>query len=388
MVEIEFSVMENSPIEMDALMPVLKAFEAEHHVHVRLTYISWQEGWMEIVKYALYGHGPDLSEVGTTWIGSLARMNALQPFTPQDVQSLGGEQSFFPAAWKSGILPNDSTIWAIPWMGDTHLVYYLPNALEKAGLALQGAFSGHANFVNTLETLQAGGMAYPLALNTVGTVMCLHEACSWIWEAGGSISADGTQVLFNRPEALDGFRNYFNLRRFIAPQPCSIDEALLISRFQQEQIAVTMAGPWLVLGGRTRLPNGNHLGVTSVPGVPYIGGTSFVMWKHSRHPRETLELVRFISKRPHCLPERMLPVHEMDLLASQDNPASQVFLHSMRAGQSFPALRLWGLIEDKLSKTIGAIWADLFATPQQDLDECLHRHLDPLAQRLNITLGE
>lgn len=388
MVEIEFSVMENSPIEMDALMPVLQTFEAEHRVHVRMTYITWQEGWTEIVKYGLYGHGPDLSEVGTTWIGSLARMNALQPFTPQDVQSLGGPQSFFSGAWKSGILLNDPTIWAIPWMGDTQVIYYLPEALEKVGLTPQEAFAGQANFVHALETLQAGGMAYPLALNTVGSTMCLREACSWVWEAGGSISADGTQVLFNRPEALNGFRNYFNLRRFIMPQPCSVDEALLISRFQQEKMAVTMAGPWLALGSQARLPNGKYLGVTSAMGVPYIGGTSFVMWKHSRHPRETLELVRFISKQPHCLPERMLPVRERDLPASQDDAARRAFLDSMRAGQSFPALRLGGLIEDKLSKTIGAIWADLFATPEQDLDECLHRHLDPLAQRLNITLSE
>jgi hypothetical protein len=32
------------------------------------------------------------------------------------------------------------------------------------------------------------------------------------------------------------------------------------------------------------------------------------------------------------------------------------------------------------------IWKDLFADPEQDLNACLHRHLDPLAQRLNILL--
>jgi hypothetical protein len=38
-------------------------------------------------------------------------------------------------------------------------------------------------------------------------------------------------------------------------------------------------------------------------------------------------------------------------------------------------------VEDKLYRAIGAIWTDLFAAPDQDLDTCLHRHLVVLSPR-------
>jgi len=50
-------------------------------------------------------------------------------------------------------------------------------------------------------------------------------------------------------------------------------------------------------------------------------------------------------------------------------------------------MRLWGAVEDKLRVGLGSIWADLFANPDQDLDTCIHKHLDPLAARFNMTLG-
>jgi hypothetical protein len=65
----------------------------------------------------------------------------------------------------------------------------------------------------------------------------------------------------------------------------------------------------------------------------------------------------------------------------------RAYLESMQRGRSFPTMRLWGAVEDKLRVGLSSIWADLFVDPNQDLDACIHKHLDPLAKRLNITLG-
>lgn len=58
----------------------------------------------------------------------------------------------------------------------------------------------------------------------------------------------------------------------------------------------------------------------------------------------------------------------------------------MQAGHIFPTMRLWGSIESKLITEIPNIWIDLFSDPGQDLETCLHKHLDPLAQRMNVAL--
>jgi len=72
MVEIEFSVMESVTGAAQNLRPLLDAFEKQHHIHVDLTPIHWKNGWAEIAKFGIYAHGPDVSSIGTTWIGSLA----------------------------------------------------------------------------------------------------------------------------------------------------------------------------------------------------------------------------------------------------------------------------------------------------------------------------
>ena len=65
----------------------------------------------------------------------------------------------------------------------------------------------------------------------------------------------------------------------------------------------------------------------------------------------------------------------------------QTYLEALENGKAFPTMRLWGAVEDKLITGIANIWADRFSNPNEDLDECMHKHLDPIAKRLNNTLG-
>ena len=111
MVEIDFSVMEGIPGDADRLLPLLEAFEKQHHIHVNLTGIGWDRGWTEIAKFGIFGHGPDISSIGTTWIGSLASMQTLRPFSDKEVQALGGADAFFKSSWQTGFAAAD---WQTP----------------------------------------------------------------------------------------------------------------------------------------------------------------------------------------------------------------------------------------------------------------------------------
>ncbi len=388
MVEIEFSVMVNAPEEVEGLLPLLKTFERQEGIRVRLRYIVWANGWADIFKFGLYGTGPDISEVGSTWVGSLAGMNVLRPFTTPDIAELGGASSFFHGLWRSSFVLNEATPWAVPWMSDTYGLYYRRDFLEEAGLDPENAFASYANLVKTLEALQASGHDHPLALTTSGHLMCLHEAATFLWKTGGSfISADGREVMFNAPAALAGLKAYFGLGRFVQPEKLTIVGETPTALLRSGQAAVTIAGHWVAGSGRLGLQGFAPLGVAPVPGEPYVGGTHLVIWQYSRHAREALQFLKFLSRRPHTLPDRLLPVREADLTTARQDPVQAVFLQALRTGQAFPTFKLWGLVEDGLVTTLGTIWDELLPTPQPDLDALLHRHLDPLADRLNLVLG-
>jgi len=395
MVEIEFSVMESAAGDASNLLPLLEAFEKQYHIHVNLTGITWSKGWGEIAKYGIYGNGPDVSAIGTTWIGSLAAMQTLRPFTEQQIKSLGGETAFFEAIWQTGLLAGDPTPWAIPWLADVHIIYYWQDALEKAGISdPEAAFASEAALVDTVGRLhQDAGYAYPLDLTTIQMPVILHEAAHWVWSAGGDfMSPDNRRVTFNQPAALQGFRNYFRLRPFISPK--SFTAVAPGSLFNAREAAVFLGGPFPANIGRVLNPEwGERLGGIQSRGVAFVGGSSFVIWKYSTHPQEAFELVRFLSSQPTRIPasphDQGLPTRReaVNMPSVETDVFHRTFLHSLQQGRGFPTMRLWGSIEDKLVAKISDIWTDLFADPEQDLDACLHKHLDPLAQRLNIILG-
>jgi ABC-type glycerol-3-phosphate transport system substrate-binding protein len=394
MVEIEFSVMEGYPGDSNKLLPLLEAFEKQYHIHVNLTGILWAHGWTEIAKFGIYGHGPDVSAIGTTWVGSLAAMRALRPFSEQQVRALGGGEAFFESIWKTGFLPDDTTPWAIPWLGNAFVLYYWKDALEKAGVHdLETAFTTNAGLAGALKKLRESGLTYPMALNTTRRDVALHEAAHWVWSAGGDfVSADRRQVAFHEPAAMQGWKNYFSLQPFLSPEWLNSVSAAGDS-FRAHASAIQIEGTYMTASDALQRPEGGEqLGIALASGTAVVGGASFVIWGYTPHPDETFQLVRFLSSQPMRIPasphSHELPTRREALrMPSIENDFfHHTYLQAMQTGRSYPATRLWGSIEEKLVLEISRIWAELFTNPGQDLDTLLHKHFDPLAQRLNAIL--
>src|SRR3990172_665023 len=135
--ELEFSVMADSP---SGIQPLLDQFETERQVHVRLRRLTWDTAWSDLVKVGLYGDGPDVSEIGSTWLGDLVAMNALRPFEEQELAALGGPGDFLPSTWNGGRVVNQPQMWAMPWFTGARLLFYRRDLLERAGGGEQTAF--------------------------------------------------------------------------------------------------------------------------------------------------------------------------------------------------------------------------------------------------------
>src|SRR3972149_112001 len=125
MQELELSIMARGKDPAGDIQPLLDQFEAEHPIRVRGTVLTWNTAGAELVKIALYGHGPDVSEIGTTWIGNLISMNALRPFAMSELAGLGGAKAFLLSSWQSSsFIGERDVVCAVPWLADTRLIYY------------------------------------------------------------------------------------------------------------------------------------------------------------------------------------------------------------------------------------------------------------------------
>ncbi len=129
------------------------------------------------------------------------------------------------------------------------------------------------------------------------------------------------------------------------------------------------------------------------PGVPFVGGSNLVIWRHSRQEKLAFELVKFLTGQPaqivYSTNARSLPVR-LEALASppfSTEPLYKSIVEALKSGRSYQVNRLWGMVEERLIAELNQIWAELFADSAADLDALLDRHLQPLADRLNAVLS-
>jgi multiple sugar transport system substrate-binding protein len=390
--ELELSIMEASAAN---LQPLLDQFESEYHIHIRLRLLAWDTAWSDLVKVALYGDGPDVSEIGSTWLGDLGAMNALRLFDEADITMLGRSSAFLPSAWQGGRLVGQSQTLAIPWFTGARLLFFRRGLLEHAGLDEHTAFQSAERLDHTLGRLQASGVAVPWTVPTGFTHTTLLNVASWVWGAGGDfVTADGKQTLFSQPEARAGLRAYFALGRYLAPSVRHLNGLQPDDQFlSNNDTAMTLSGPWLFNAARKR-GIADALGAALPPGASFVGGSHLVIWKHTRKPGAALQLIRFLAQSEaqiaHSQHVGLLPARlaALDAPPFAADPLWQLAITGIKMGRSFPVTRSWGLMEDRLTRELSGLWADVLADPELDLDAAIKKRLEPLAMRLDLVLGQ
>jgi multiple sugar transport system substrate-binding protein len=389
--EIELSIMADSPA---GLQPLLDQFEAEQGIHVRPRLLSWDTAWSDLVKVALYSHGPDVSEIGNTWLGDLVAMNALREFSSSEIGALGKASAFLPLAWQGTRLVGQPETWAIPWVTGMRLLFYRRHLLSQAGIDEDLAFHTAGALNHTVSELQTNGIQVPWTVPTGLTHTTLLNITSWVWGAGGDfISPDGKLTLFSQPAALAGIRAYFALGRFLAPSVRHLNGLQPDDQFLKDsQTAMTISGPWLFNQVGPELAA--QLGVALPPGASLVGGSHLVIWKHCPQPEAALKLIQFLTGTPAQIAYGqhvgLLPVTLEALSAPpfSTDPLWQLAIRGVKTGRTLPVTRSWGLMEDRLTSALSAIWTETLNTPDPDLEIAIAKRLEPLARRLDLVLGQ
>lgn len=389
MPRLEFSVIN--------LPSTAQAIHRLYNSECEITVFPWEQAWEEMVKVAVYNLGPDVSQLASPWVCNFASMNALRPFTPEEVECLGSPSVFLPSAWQGGLAGNPPSVWAIPWSTDTRVIYYWRDLLEQAGVDEATAFKTPEHMEETLQRLQAGGIAAPWVVLTHYPFATLQNIVSWVWGAGGELlTSNGARTRFTEPAALTGLQAYFRLHRFLPKGLHQMEIMSMIDLFAQRKAAVAMSGPnwlWAVEYQRQANPEGlEHLAVALPPGPAYVGGNHLVAWKHTPYGEAAIEFIRLLTSRKVQTEQsydlRQFPAR-LDSFADPPyatDPRLRVMVQALLSGRSFPVIRRWGLVEEKLNQAFIQIWDDLADNLDPDVEDILARSLEPLAQRLNYLL--
>lgn len=390
MSEIEFLITPRDSTEVAALREALKVFQAESGIQVRLHQVPPIVARNELTRFALQQTGPDIAQVGSTWLRDLVEMNALRPFSPEELASLGDPEDFVPACWENIRFSGTNRVWAVPWLSDVSILYYRRDLLAAAGVDERGAFATPQAIEVTLERLRSSGIEIPWVVPTLRSWTSVHNAAAWVWGAGGDfVSSDGMRVLFLQPQFRAGLKAYFSLGRFLAPIARYLPDSDSDTLFRSGRAAVTLSGPWLLGMEPEALA---QVGVTTPPGVPFVGGSHLVIWRSSQQAEAALECVRYLTGRAYQSsygPVGLLPVR-LDALQAftvAGRSLGKYLYQNLMQGRSFPSTRMWGLVEHHLNNLLAEIWGEALNYPNPELDRIIDGYLHPAAHRIELIIG-
>lgn len=373
--------------------------ETNKSVQVNAFSMDAQNPWGDVSRTMTHRSGPDITELGASWVESLAATNSLRPFSVKEINSFGGVEAFLLPPWKPQKALVNDPVYSIPYRADARLIFYRRDLLAQAGVDEETAFTTARNVLQTLESLKRIGVASPfLAPVATHRFMNLSFIASWIWSAGADFTdVTGKEVTFDLPYALAGIADYLRAAQYIAPESRQLDQGDCDLEFCRGNAAVALSGPWLFFGLQDQ-PEFAHvrenMGVALPPKQACNGGTHLIIWRHSAYEEAAFDFIRFLTSaevqgglpgQPFTLPARL------DAIAASkyaNDPNYQMIVKAIHTGRSYGNTPLWNIIEDRLSRILVQIASEYFEMPTVDLDQFLAIRLKPLARRINITLAD
>jgi multiple sugar transport system substrate-binding protein len=399
--ELNFLTIADAPEDLQPLRTLLAAFEREKGLQISMRRVGWERAWQTLLMEAVEGKGPHVSQVGSTWVATMAMLDALRFFNKEDVFAMGGSSGFLPSAWESVKLMDRKEVWAIPWSIYTFVLYYRRDLLERANVDPSTAFATPAAMRATFTALSRSGITPWVFPSLQPYADLVHIASSWARANGGDfMGTDGREPLFAKPEVSTGLMDFFELFPFIPPALRGLNVEACTNAFARSDAAILIGG---VEVGNELMESPyapqemrENVAVTTLPGVPWVGGDHLVIWKNvlvnAAQEKSALELVSYLSKREtqielfrleSVLPARVDAYEDLTFPLDTTNTTIQTILKS---GCPHPALRLWRRIEAFLDEMLLDIGTSVLRQPTASPSDISMQMLEDYERKLAAVL--
>ncbi|MGB7981398.1 MAG: sugar ABC transporter substrate-binding protein [Candidatus Nanopelagicales bacterium] len=289
-----------------------KAFVKDNpDVDIKVTAIPWDAAHDKIATAIAGGQTPDVSMVGTTWMGEFAATGALDP-TPDLIDS----SRFFEGAW--GTTDVGGTNYGMPWYVETRVLYYRSDMAAQPPTDWNGLTA-------MAKDMQGAGAKWGINLQP-GQTGAWQTFMPFAWQAGAQITnEDNTEFTFDSPEfvsALDYYQSFFT--DGLAPK--QLPQGALEPGFMDGSIGSFVSGPWHVgILEDTDKEGMANVGLTPLPAgvqqASFIGGANLAVFKDAANRDAAWKFVEWLSQ-PEVQVQWYETVNDLPSVASAwDDPA-------------------------------------------------------------------
>ena len=209
--------------------------EENPDVTVNVTPVPWDAAHDRIVNAIAGGEVPDVTMVGTTWMGEFAALGGLDP-TPSNIDP----SQFFEGAWNTTVV--DGTSYAVPWYVETRLVYYRTDLAEEGGVTEPPA--SWDDLKALAEAIQGAGAEYGINLQPGGTGSW-QTFMPFFWQAGGEILGEDGEFTLDSDACVEALTYYDSFFEEGLTAPAAADTPIE-GEFANGNVGAFISGPWMI----------------------------------------------------------------------------------------------------------------------------------------------
>jgi multiple sugar transport system substrate-binding protein len=276
--------------EGDNLGVLADAFMEEFpDISVDVTAVPWDAAHDRLVTAIAGGEVPDVSLIGTTWMGEFATMGGLEP-TPDSIDP----SAFFEGAWNTTVV--DGTSYGVPWYVETRLVYY------RTDLAADGGFDQAPatwdELTQLAEATVEGGAEYGISLDP-GTIGTWQTFMPFFWQAGGDIVDEENNFTLDS-DACVAALGYYDSFFEAGLASTTVSDVPAEARFADGTVGAFISGPWMIglvtdAGADPETWTVAHQ-PTETAGTSFVGGGNLAVFEQSDNKEAAWAFVEYLSR--------------------------------------------------------------------------------------------
>ncbi len=278
--------------EGEKLSELADAFMKENpDATVKITPVPWDGAHNKIAAAIAGRETPDVTMLGTTWVGEFAKTGALDVTPPDFVD----KADFFPGAWETGVV--DGTSYSVPWYVETRMLYVNKAVAEKAGVT--SAPTTWEELTKAGKDLQAKGGAKQGGYLQPGQRGAWQTVMPFVWQNGGDVY-DGEKFTLDTPEVVEALEYYKSFYDGGLSSRDRLRDGETEPKFLSGEIGAFVSGPWHIgllndLGGKGKydlwpMPSG------SGDYTSFIGGSNLAVFKNTKNRDAAWKFVSYLMK--------------------------------------------------------------------------------------------
>ena len=381
-------LMEGTNASADAYIEELKtAFADATGATLDVQVQPWDGAHDKFVTAMAGGTGPDVAEVGTTWVPEFADAGGIDMLT-EDIEAAGLSDGMVDGLVEAGTL--DGEMYGMPWYAGVRSILANREMLEEAGVDSQPeSWDDLLTMITTLEEHDPDWISFPVLGASI------FPAISFVWGAGGLIAEEqGGQwkATINAPEAVEGLTWYADLaleHNASTAAAATWKETDALAAFVQEKVPMFVSGSWTPATVRQDNPElGEKLVAFTLPAKDgpvapsFLGGSLMCRFTETQEPELAFELIKLVTTGEFATrwaeETNYFPgtTEALDEVVAAGDELTEVFATQMtEGGKSVPVTPAWGKIEG--AKTIDTLLGDILGgTPVQDAADAAAAEMD------------